>query len=258
MSELVPKMPAVFVGHGSPMNALGGAYAEAWRALGASLPRPKAVLCVSAHWYVDEAAVTAAPNPRTIHDFYGFPKALYEMSYPAPGEAWLVERVVDLADARHVRRDYEWGLDHGAWSVLAQMFPRADIPVVQLSLDRRKPGAFHYDLGQALARLREEGVLILGSGDVVHNLAVMQPDAPPYDWAQRFNERVKAHVLAFEHVPLVDYESLGPDAALAVPTPEHYLPLLYVLAAQREDDPVTMFNDVIEMGAVSMLGLKIG
>ena len=258
MSELVPKMPAVFVGHGSPMNAIGGAYAEAWRALGTGLRRPKAVLCISAHWYVDETAVTAMPSPRTIHDFYGFPKALYEMSYPAPGEGWLVERVVDLADGRHVRRDYEWGLDHGAWSVLAQMFPKADIPVVQLSIDRRKPGDFHYGLGQALARLREEGVLILGSGDVVHNLAVMQPDAPPYDWAQRFNERVKAHVLAFEHAPLVDYENLGPDAALAIPTPEHYLPLLYVLAAQREDDPVTMFNDVIEMGSVSMLGFKIG
>jgi 4,5-DOPA dioxygenase extradiol len=258
MSELVPHMPAVFVGHGSPMNALGGPYAEVWRAMGATLPRPKAVLCISAHWFVDETAVTAMAKPRTIHDFYGFPKALYEMSYPAPGDAWLVERVSDLAGARHVRRDYEWGLDHGTWSVLAQMFPKADVPVVQLALDRRRPGAFHYGLGQALAVLREEGVLILGSGDVVHNLRAMQPGAAPFDWAQRFNERVKAQVLAFEHAPLVDFESLGPDAARSIPTPEHYLPLLYVLAAQREDDPVTMFNDSIDLGSVSMTGFRIG
>lgn len=258
MSELVPHMPALFVGHGSPMNALGGAYADAWRSVGASLPRPKAVLCVSAHWYVDATAVTAMPNPRTIHDFYGFPKALYDLTYPAPGESWLVERVIDLAGEGTVRRDYDWGLDHGAWSVLAQLFPKADVPVVQLSLDRRRSAAFHHGLGRALARLRQEGVLILGSGDIVHNLRAMQPGAAPFDWAQRFNEQVKAQVLAFEHAPLVDFESLGPDAALAIPTPEHYLPLLYVLAAQREDDPVTMFNDSIDAGSVSMTSFRIG
>jgi len=258
MSELVPHMPAVFVGHGSPVNALGGPYAAAWRALGASLPRPKAVLCVSAHWYVDGTAVTAAARPRTIHDFYGFPRALYDIAYPARGDSWLVERVRDLAAPVAVRSDHDWGLDHGAWTVLMHMFPDAAVPVVQLSIDRRRPGAFHYELGRALAPLREEGVLILGSGDVVHNLDAMQPGAVPFDWAQRFHDQVKARVIAYEHGPLADWETLGRDAALSIPTPEHYLPLLYVLAAQTEDDPVVVFNDAIELGSVSMLGLKIG
>jgi len=260
MSERVPHMPAIFVGHGSPMNALGGAYAETWRRIGAELPRPKAILCVSAHWYVDEVAVTAAETPRTIHDFYGFPKALYDITYPAPGDPWLVERVIDLAGPVPVRRDLDWGLDHGSWSVLGPMFPDADIPVVQLSLDQRQPGAFHYALGKALAPLREEGVLILGSGDVVHNLGVMRrtPDAPPFDWAVRFNDAVKALVLAGDHQPLAQFERLGPDADLSIPTAEHYLPLLYVLAAQQPGDAVSLFNDAIDLGSVSMLGVRIG
>jgi 4,5-DOPA dioxygenase extradiol len=258
MSELVPHMPAVFVGHGSPMNALGGPYAAGWRTLGASLPRPKAVLCVSAHWYVDSTAVTAMARPRTIHDFYGFRRALYDISYPAPGDAWLVERVRDLLAPTPVRSDHDWGLDHGAWTVLIHMFPGAATPVVQLSIDRRRPGAFHYGLGRALAALREEGVLILGAGNVVHNLDAMRPGAAPFDWAQRFHDEVKARVLAYEHGPLIEWETLGRDAALSIPTPEHYLPLLYVLGAQAEDDPVTAFNDAIELGSVSMLGLKIG
>lgn len=253
-------MPAIFVGHGSPMNALGGPDAEAWAALGAGLPRPKAILCVSAHWYVDETAITAMARPKTIHDFYGFPKPLYDIQYPAPGDAWLVERTADLLAPTPVRADHDWGLDHGSWSVLMHMFPDADVPVLQLAIDRRQPGAFHYELGRRLAPLREEGVLILGSGDVVHNLGVMrrQADAPPYDWAERFNADVKAAILAHDHAPLVSFEQLGEDAQLSIPTPEHYLPLLYVLGACGPEEPVGFFNDRIDLGSVSMLGVKVG
>lgn len=260
MSELIPHMPAVFVGHGSPMNALGGPYAEAWAALGADLPTPKAILCISAHWYVDETAITAMARPKTIHDFYGFPKPLYDIQYPAPGDAWLTERTIDLLAPLPVRADHDWGLDHGSWSVLMHMFPRADVPVLQLAIDRRQPGAFHYDLGRRLAPLREEGVLILGSGDVVHNLGVMRREdgAPPYDWAERFNEDVKAAIVARNHDPLVNFEQLGEDAALSIPTPEHYLPLLYVLGAQGADEPVSFFNDRIDLGSISMTGVRLG
>ncbi|UTP38675.1 4,5-DOPA dioxygenase extradiol [Phenylobacterium sp. LH3H17] len=260
MSERVPHMPAIFVGHGSPMNALGGPYAETWRALGESLPRPKAILCISAHWYVEETAVTAMSSPRTIHDFYGFPKPLYDIAYPAPGDAWLADRVTDLLAPVPVRHDHEWGLDHGAWSVLMHLFPRADVPVLQLAIDRRQPPAFHYELGRKLAELRDEGVLILGSGDWVHNLglAIRAQSATPFDWAERFNETVKALIAAHDHGPLIDWISLGQDAALSIPTDEHYLPLLYVLGAQGEGDEVNFFNDAVELGAISMTGVTIG
>ena len=260
MSERVPHMPAIFVGHGSPMNALGGDYAQTWRVIGASLPRPKAVLCVSAHWYVDETAVTAMNQPRTIHDFYGFPKQLYEISYPAPGDPWLAERVGDLLSPLPVHRDHEWGLDHGAWSVLMHMFPQADTPVLQLAIDRRQPALFHYELGRKLAELREEGVLIVGSGDWVHNLraAIRAPDAAPLDWAERFNGRVKELIALRDHAPLIDWMTLGEDAQLSIPTDEHYLPLLYVLGAQSPDDEVAFFNDAIDLGAISMTGVVIG
>jgi 4,5-DOPA dioxygenase extradiol len=208
---------------------------------------------------VDETAITAMPRPRTIHDFYGFPKPLYDIDYPAPGDAWLVDRVTDLLGPLPVRADHDWGLDHGSWSVLMHMFPDADVPVLQLALDRREPGAFHYEVGRKLALLREEGVLIVGSGDVVHNLGVMKRDGgPPFDWAERFNEAVKAAILARDHAPLAAFETLGPDARLAIPTPEHYLPLLHVLAAQGDDDPVAFFNDQIDLGSISMLGVRIG
>ncbi|MDP3806201.1 4,5-DOPA dioxygenase extradiol [Hydrogenophaga sp.] len=260
MSERIPHMPAIFVGHGSPMNALGGPYAETWRALGESLPRPKAILCISAHWYVEETAVTAMSAPRTIHDFYGFPKPLYDIAYPAPGDAWLANRVTDLLAPIPVRHDHDWGLDHGAWSVLMHLFPRADVPVLQLAIDRRQPPAFHYTLGRKLAELREEGVLILGSGDWVHNLglAIRAQSAAPFEWADRFNETVKALIAAHDHVPLIDWISLGQDAALSIPTDEHYLPLLYVMGAQGKDDEVAFFNDAIELGAISMTGVTIG
>jgi 4,5-DOPA dioxygenase extradiol len=231
-----------------------------WRALGGALLRPRAVLMVSAHWFVDEVAVTAEKQPKTIHDFYGFPESLYQITYPAPGAPWLAQRVRDLLAPAPVRAAEDWGLDHGTWSVLAHVYPEADVPVVQLSLDRRGDGQFHYELGKRLRPLRNEGVLIAGSGDVVHNLRAMRRDgsSEPFDWAVRFNDRVKAAVVAGDHAPLVDWETLGDDARLSAPTPEHYLPLLYVLAQQEEDDEVAFFNDRIELGSISMLGVRIG
>jgi 4,5-DOPA dioxygenase extradiol len=259
MSEFVERMPAIFFGHGSPMNALGGPYAEEWAALGRALPRPKAVLCVSAHWYVDETAVTAMERPRTIHDFYGFPRELYHVSYPAPGEPWLAARTADLLAPLAVRADHDWGLDHGTWSVLVHLFPDAQIPVVQLAIDRRQPPAFHYELGRRLAPLRDEGVLVCGSGDVVHNLRLIDwSGGEPYPWASGFNDRVKALIEAAEDAALVDYPALGEEAALSIPTPEHYLPLLYVLGARAADEPVHFFSDRLDLGSISMLGAVFG
>jgi 4,5-DOPA dioxygenase extradiol len=259
MSEFVERMPAIFFGHGSPMNALGGPWTEAWAELGRRLPRPKAILCISAHWYVDGIAVTAMERPRTIHDFYGFPRELYHVDYPAPGEPWLAARTADLLAPLAVRADHDWGLDHGAWSVLVHLFPDADVPVVQLSIDRTRPPHFHYELGRRLAPLRDEGVLLCGSGDVVHNLRLIDwSGGGALPWAAGFNERVKALLAEHEDAPLVDYAGLGEEAALSIPTPEHYLPLLYTLGARGEDEPVGFFNDAIDLGSISMLGIVFG
>ena len=258
MSERVPHMPAIFVGHGSPMNALGGDYAVAWRALGASLPRPKAILCVSAHWYVEETAVTAMNAPRTIHDFYGFPKPLYDVGYPAPGDPWLADRITDLLAPTTVRHDHDWGLDHGAWSVLMHMFPAADVPVVQLAIDGTRPPQFHYELGQRLAALRDEGIMLVGSGNVVHNLRVVRwgDGAPAYPWAVQFNEAVRDFLSRRAHAPLIDYHLLGEPAVMSVPTPDHYLPMLYIAGAQREDDEMSVITDGIDLASVSMLSFR--
>lgn len=252
------KTPAIFFGHGSPMNALGGPYAEAWRAL--ALEKPRAILMVSAHWETDGPAVTVGAAPRTIHDFTGFPPALYAIRYPAPGEAWLAERVAGLLAPAPVVADPSWGLDHGTWSVLMHVFPDADVPIVQLGLDTRRPAQWHYDLARRLAPLREENVLIAGSGDIVHNLRHMQraPAAAPHDWAARFHERAKRAVAAGDHGDLIAAAAEGGDAALAIPTPEHYLPLLYVLAQQAPGEAVAFFNDSIDLAAISMLGVRIG
>lgn len=247
--------PVLFVGHGSPMNALGGPCADEWRALGQSLPKPKAVLMVSAHWYVPELAVTAMERPRTIHDFGGFPEPLYQVQYPAPGAPWLAERVAQLLAPAPVRADQDWGLDHGTWAVLCHVWPGADVPVVQLSIDRTKPARFHYDLGKKLAPLRDEGVMIAGSGDVVHNLRVARQGAP-YDWAVTFNDRVKAAIEANHDEALI--APTGEDAALSIPTPEHYLPLLYALGARKPEEKPRFFTDVIDLGAASMLGVRWG
>jgi 4,5-DOPA dioxygenase extradiol len=255
-------MPAIFFGHGNPMNALlKNAYTQAWAAIGNSLPRPRAVLAVSAHWYVPATAVTASIAPRTIHDFGGFPPELYEVEYPAPGDLWLAGRVQNLLAPLAVEPDERWGLDHGTWSVLCHVFPRADIPVVQLSIDERQPPEFHYQLGRRLAPLRDEGVLIIGSGNIVHNLhtyAWGRHRVEPFDWAVRFEEQARASMLSGNDAPLVAYESLGRDATLSVPTPEHYLPLLYVLALRREGEQVSFPVEGVDGGSVSMLTVRVG
>jgi len=255
-------MPAVFLGHGSPMNALSdNAHTQAWTALGRSVPRPRAVLAVSAHWYIPHCAVTANAWPPTIHDFGGFPEALYQASYPAPGSPELARRVLELLDPVPVDLDEGWGLDHGTWSVLAHVFPDADIPVVQLALDRTRDPAYHLDLGRRLRPLREEGVLIVGSGNVVHNLARYAWDgepAPAPEWAVRFEARVREAVTAGDDTALADYPGLDPEARLAVPTPEHFLPLLYVLGPRLETDPVTFPTEGLEGGTISMLSARIG
>ena len=251
-------MPVVFFGHGSPMNAIAPSrYADSWRALGASIPRPKAILCVSAHWYTHGTGVTAMAQPRTIHDFYGFPQALFDVQYPAPGDPALARRVRDLVGPVEARLDDEWGLDHGTWSVLVHAFPRADIPVVQLSIDGTQAPRFHYELGRRLAPLRDEGVLVIGSGNVVHNLGVMRrgADPQPYDWAVRFEDRVRMALAARDHAPLIDLE--GEDARLSIPTPEHYLPLLYCIALQAEDESAEIVVDGIEIGSISMLSVLV-
>jgi 4,5-DOPA dioxygenase extradiol len=255
-------LPALFFGHGNPMNALRhNAYTEAWAALAAQLPRPRGVLAISAHWYVPGTFVTAMEEPRTIHDFGGFPHELYRVEYSAPGAPLLARRVQDVLAPAIVGRDHRWGLDHGTWSVLRHVFPRADIPVVQLSIDETQPPDVHYELGRRLAPLRDEGILIVGSGNVVHNLhayAWGTHPVEPFDWAVRFEDRARALLLAGDDAPLVDYEALGPDAILAVPTPEHYLPLLYVIATRREGERTQFPVEGFDGGSISMLSVQIG
>jgi len=254
-------MPMVFFGHGSPMNTLEhNQYTEAWRCLGESVPKPKAILSVSAHWYTRGTAVTAIESPRTIHDFGGFPQELFEVQYLAPGDPALAARVRELLANVDVQLDKTWGLDHGTWSVLVHAFPHADVPVVQLSIDGTKPPSFHYELAQQLAPLRNEGVLIIGSGNVVHNLGQIHrgEDAKPYDWALRFNDKVRGYLTARDHGPLIEYVTLGEDARLSVPTPDHYLPLLYVIAQQGENETISFPVDGIEYGSIGMLTAVVG
>jgi 4,5-DOPA dioxygenase extradiol len=258
----MPRMPAVFFGHGNPMNALQqNAWTEGWRRLGAELPRPRAILSVSAHWYLPATAVTAMAAPRTIHDFGGFPRPLFEVQYPAPGSAELASRVQSLLAPVSVARDAQWGLDHGTWSVLCHVFPDADVPVVQLSIDETQPPAFHYELGKRLAALRDEGVLVMGTGNLVHNLHAYgwgRKIVEPYDWALRFEQRARALIQSGEDGPLIAYESLGGDALLSVPTPDHYLPLLYVLPLRHPGEPVRFPVEGFDGGSVSMTTVQIG
>ena len=259
---MVQPMPAIFFGHGNPMNALqNNAWTNGWTAIGNSIPKPKAIVCVSAHWYLPATLVTAQDQPRTIHDFGGFPRELYEIKYPAPGDAVLASRLKDLLAPVAVGLDTRWGLDHGTWSVLCHVFPDADIPVVQLSIDETQPASFHYDVAKRLSSLRDEGVLIVGSGNLVHNLhayAWGRQQVAPLDWAVRFEARARELLLAGDHDPLIAYETLGRDAVLSVPTPDHYLPLLYVIAQMREREPVTFPVEGFDGGSVSMLTVRIG
>jgi 4,5-DOPA dioxygenase extradiol len=256
------RIPAIFFGHGSPMHAIStNAYTAAWAAMGASMPRPRAIVSISAHWYIPGTAVTAMSSPRTIHDFGGFPRQLFEMEYPAPGDARLALRIQELLAPIEVAADRDWGLDHGTWSVLHHVFPQADIPVLQLSIDETQPPQFHYEVGTQLRPLRDEGVLVMGSGDVVHNLhtyAWGRHPVEPFDWALRFESKVRELIGKREHAPLIDYPSLGRDAILSAPTPEHYLPLLYVLGASVEGEPITFPVEGVDGGSVSMLSVQFG
>ena len=251
--------PAIFLGHGSPMNAIErNAHTEAWSAIGREHDRPKAILAISAHWYVRGTAVTAMRNPPTIHDFGGFPAALHAVEYPAPGDPALAARVQSLLAPLDVRMDDEWGLDHGTWSVLCHVYPRADVPIVQLAIDGTRPAQFHYELGQRLAALRDEGIMLVGSGNVVHNLRVVRwgDGATAYPWALQFNEAVRDFLSRREHAPLVDYHLLGEPAAMSVPTPDHYLPMLYIAGAQRDEDEMSVVTDGIDLASVSMLSFR--
>jgi 4,5-DOPA dioxygenase extradiol len=256
-------MPAIFFGHGNPLNALlSNAYTEQWKLIGTRLPRPRAILCISAHWYIPDAAVTVSTAPRTIHDFGGFPRELYQVQYSAPGDPDLAARVQKLLAPLPVRLDDRWGLDHGTWSVLRHVYPLADIPVVQLSIDETQPASFHFDVGQRLAVLRDEGILLVGSGNVVHNLhayAWGRRVQEPYDWTISFENRVRELLLTEQYRPLINYESqLGSEADLAVPTPDHYLPLLYVAGSRMAAEPLTFPVEGVDGGSVSMLTVLVG
>ena len=250
------RQPAVFFGHGSPMNALGGPYADVWRGVGEAIGKPKGVVMISAHWETHEPAVTAQAWPQTIHDFGGFPDSLHAMQYPAPGSPDLAGRVAELTGATPTT---DWGLDHGTWSVLAHVWPEADVPVVQLSLNRRLDAQGHFDLGRKLSALRDEGVVIAGSGDFVHNLRTWKlTGGDAYPWATGFNEAVKSALIRGDDGALINWIGLAGDAQMSVPTDEHFLPLLYVAAQRLPGGDVSFFNDVIEGGSISMTGVRIG
>ena len=254
------RMPVLFIGHGNPMNAIEETtFTVAWQEIAVTIPRPKAILCVSAHWETDGTKVTAMPSPRTIHDFYGFPDELFQIQYPASGAPALADRVVELLGSAEVKLDESWGLDHGSWSVLRRMYPEADIPVLQLSLDRKKSPHEQVAMAKQLLPLRDEGVLIIGSGNIVHNLSLIHwHDNTPYPWAFEFNALATGLIIAGETDRLTDYPSLGEAARLSIPTNEHFLPLLYALALRTLEDPVSFFADQVVLGSLSMQSVRIG
>lgn len=265
MSADSSTMPVLFIGHGTPMNAIeDNEFSNKWKELGKVLPRPKAILCISAHWEREQSMTTAIDKPETIHDFGGFPKELYLQQYAAPGDPTLADRIENSINLFDVRKDYKWGLDHGSWCFLKHMYPEADIPVLQLSINRTKDMQYHYNLGKQLSFLRHEGVLIVGSGNMVHNLWLARPDEKgfnnsfSYEWAQRLNDEMKRAILERDHEALIQYHSLTKDATLGIPTEEHYIPLIYALALQSSDDNVEIFNDKIVAGSLSMTSLIIG
>lgn len=258
-----PKMPVLFVGHGSPMNAIEeNVFVRGFRETAASLPRPRAILCISAHWETMGTFVTAMERPRTIYDFGGFPPELYEVVYPAPGSPSLAAETKRLINSVTVGEDLHWGLDHGGWTVLRHFFPDAAVPVVQLSLDMRQPAEYHYELARALAPLRDKGVLIVGSGNMVHNLRLvawnkLDEAGFGFDWALEAQQRMKTMLLKNDHKGLINYAKQGEAFRLAIPTPEHFLPLLYVLAVQNENDKMTFFNDQAVAGSLTMTSLLL-
>lgn len=258
------KMPVLFLGHGSPMNAIeDNEFVRGFKQLGNELVRPNAILCISAHWETKGTFVTAMEHPKTIHDFGGFPQALFDVQYPAPGSPELAQTTKGLITKTEVGLDDKWGLDHGSWSVIKHLYPDADVPVIQMSIDYSKPPKFHYELAQELMSLRNKGVLIVGSGNIVHNLGMVawnKLNGGPYgyDWAIEANEKMKTYILGDNHQPLIDFRSQGRAFDLAIPTPEHYLPLLYTIALKDKNEEVSLFNDQPLGGSLSMTSIKIG
>jgi len=260
-SASIARMPVMFFGHGSPMNAIDDNRAtQGWASMGAAAGRPRAILMISAHWQTRGVAVTAMPQPRTIHDFGAFPKALFDQRYPAPGDPRLAQRVAELLAPLPVTLDERWGFDHGAWSVLVKAFPHADIPVIQLGMDRTRDARFHYELGRALRPLRDEGVLIAASGNVVHNLPAMDWGSPTagFDWAQRFHDHVLKAIVEDRPDDVIDYQIAGEAAARSIPTPDHYWPFLYALGARHANDSVRIETNFLEYGSLSMLSFVLG
>jgi 4,5-DOPA dioxygenase extradiol len=262
--ETTPDMPVLFLGHGSPMNAIeDNVFVRGWHEIGKAIPKPKAILCISAHWETRGTYVTAMENPRTIHDFGGFPQKLFEVQYPAPGSPQVAQEAQKVVTKTEVGLDQQWGLDHGCWSVVKHLYPDADVPVIQMSLDYLQGPQYHYELGRELAALRRKGVLIVGSGNLVHNLQrvawnKLNEAGYGYDWALEAKDKMKGLLEKGDHQALINYKSLGKAFELSVPTPEHFLPLLYILALQGKDEKPMIFNDQAIAGSLTMTSVKIG
>lgn len=261
--ESTEQMPVLFMGHGSPMNAIEeNQFVTGFRTVAKTLPTPTAILCISAHWYTNGTKVTAMEMPKTIHDFGGFPKELYEVQYPAKGSPILAEETKKLLVPTTVEMNHDWGLDHGAWSVIKHLYPAANIPVIQLSIDYTKPAQYHYELAQKLTALRKKGILIIGSGNIIHNLRLvdfpnMNKDNYGYDWAIEARETINNHLLSGNYQALIDYQKMDKAIQLAIPTPDHYLPLIYTLGLQEKGEKLELFNDKLMAGSLSMTSVKI-
>jgi 4,5-DOPA dioxygenase extradiol len=258
--EKTEKMPLLFLGHGNPMHAISeNEFTRGWRESVKGLPTSKAILCISAHWETKGTFVTAMEKPQTLHDFGGFPQALFDVKYPAPGNPELAKQTQQIIKKTAVGLEFEWGLDHGCWSVIKHLYPKAEIPVIQMSLDYTKGPEWHYELSRELSALREKGVLIVGSGNIVHNLGLIDwQGKETFDWAIEANETVKGLVSKGDHIQLIRYKDLGKAVSMAIPTPDHYLPLLYILGLKSKGEEVTFFNDKIDMGSISMTSARIG
>lgn len=259
-----PTMPALFLGHGSPMNAIEeNSFVVGFRQIAKTIPKPKAIICISAHWETQGTYVTAMANPKTIHDFGGFPQSLFDVQYPAPGDPILANEVKQIVSSTTVQLDEQWGLDHGAWSVIKHMYPHADVPIIQMSLDYRQPANYHYELAKDIASLRNKGILIIGSGNMVHNLRLvdwrhLNTLDYAYDWAIEASDTMKQLIANDHHNTLIHYRSLGKAIELAIPTPEHFLPLLYTLGVKSDQDTIHFFNDQAIGGSLTMTSFVVG
>lgn len=257
------RMPLLFLGHGSPMNAIEeNEFVKGFRDIAKKISKPNAILCISAHWFIKGTRVTSMEMPKTIHDFYGFPQELYEVNYPAKGSPILANEVKNLLMPNLVELDYDWGIDHGAWSVIKHLYPKADIPVVQLSIDYTKPASFHFELAKKLSELRNKGVLIIGSGNIIHNLRLVDygnfdKDNYGYDWAIEAKETINGFLLKGNYEPIINFEKQSKSIQLAIPSPDHYLPLIYILALKQKEENITLFNDKLVGGSLSMTSLII-